>query len=300
MTQGLPTPPELDARGAQMFPAFTDAQLARVTAFGTEKEFADGAIVFDQGDYGVPFYVVLDGELEVVHPNRKREELVTRHVAKHFTGELSSLSDRRSLVRGRAKGRLRVLCIAPPRMRALIQTDSEVSELIMRAFILRRVGLLSHGYGDVIVIGSRNSAATLKIQEFLTRNGHPYRYVDVDRDPDLQLVLDEFKIDVKDIPILICRDDLVLRNPSEVEIADCLGFNAKLELGVVHDVVICGAGPGGLAAAVYGASEGLDSLVLESVAPGGQAGASSKIENYLGFPTGVSGQALAARAFNQA
>jgi thioredoxin reductase (NADPH) len=170
----------------------------------------------------------------------------------------------------------------------------------MRAFILRRVGLLSVGQGDVAVIGSRHSAATLRLQEFLVRNAHPYRYVDVERDEDVEQLLHHVRVDPKDIPILVCSDQRVLRNPSDAEVADCLGLNLGFEPGVVYDVVVCGAGPGGLAAAVYGASEGLDALVVEATAPGGQAAASSKIENYLGFPTGVSGQALAARALTQA
>lgn len=170
----------------------------------------------------------------------------------------------------------------------------------MRAFILRRVGLLSSGHGDVVVLGSSDSAETSRVRSFLLRNGHPARFVDVGRDPDVQQFLDEFRVSVDDIPVLICRGEVVLKNPTDTEIAECLGFNPTLDPGVVHDLVICGAGPGGLAAAVYAASEGLHVLLLERRAPGGQAAASSKIENYLGFPTGVSGQALAARALTQA
>jgi thioredoxin reductase (NADPH) len=290
----------LETRRAQMFPVLTVAQVARIAAFGSERLFDPGQIVFEQGDLDVPFYVVLEGEIEIVHPHGKLEEPITLHGPREFTGELSVLSDRRALVRGRARGKLRAIRIEHARLKSLIQTDPELSELLMRAFILRRVGLLSTGQGDVVVIGSRDSAATLRVQAFLVRNGHPYRYVDVVRDPDVQTLLDEFHVALKDIPILICRGDLVLRNPSDAEVAECLGLNAALETGHVHDVVICGSGPGGLAAAVYGASEGLDVLVIEARSPGGQAASSSKIENYLGFPTGVSGQALAARAFNQA
>jgi thioredoxin reductase (NADPH) len=235
-----------------------------------------------------------------VHPRGSEEDIVTVHGPNEFTGEVNLLTDRRSLVRARAKGPLRVSSVAPEKFRWLIQTDPELSEIIMRAFILRRVGLLASGFGDAIVIGSRDSAATLRLQAFLVRNGHPYQYVDVDRDPDVQHLLDEFHVAVKDIPILICRGARVLRHPTDAEVADCLGFNTALAAEVVHDVVICGAGLGGLAAAVYGASEGLDVLVVEAGAPGGQAASSSKIENYLGFPTGISGQALAARAVAQA
>jgi thioredoxin reductase (NADPH) len=300
MTQALPTIDDLTTRRAQVFPVLTEAQLARVAAFGAEKTFAVGEIVFEQGESDVPFYVILDGKLEVVHPHGKLEDPVTVHGKGEFTGEVSLLTDRRSLVRGRALGPLRVLRVEHARLRSLIQTDPDLSELFMRAFILRRVALLTQGYGDVVVIGSRDSAATLRVQEFLQRNSHPFQYVDADRDSGVQALLDEFHVAVKDIPILICRGERVLRNPTDAEVADCLGFNARLEPTAVFDVVICGAGPAGLAAAVYGASEGLDVLVVEQNAPGGQAASSSKIENYLGFPTGISGQALAARALSQA
>jgi thioredoxin reductase (NADPH) len=300
VTPSNPVTAAMGDRRAQMFPVLTEAQVARVAACGTERRFADREIVFEQGDPNAPFYVVLDGELEVVHPNGTREEPITVHTAREFTGEVSLLTDRRSLVRGRARGPLKVIRVEHPRLRSLIQTDPELSELLMRAFILRRVGLLSTGQGDAVVIGSMHSAATLRLQAFLVRNAHPCRYVDIDRDGDVQAMLDEFHVGVEDIPVLICRGEKVLKNPTDLEVADCLGFNAALEVGAVHDVVICGAGPGGLAAAVYGASEGLDVLVIEASSPGGQAASSSKIENYLGFPTGVSGQALAGRALSQA
>ena len=175
---------------------------------------------------------------------------------------------------------------------ALVQTDAELSEILMRAFILRRVELIAHGLGDVVVIGSTHCAGTLRVKEFLTRNGHPFAYIDLDRDADAQELLDRFQCHAADVPVLICRGDAVLRNPSNQQIAECLGFNDAIDQTHVRDLVIVGAGPAGLAAAVYGASEGLDVLVLESNAPGGQAGSSSRIENYLGFPTGISGQEL--------
>jgi thioredoxin reductase (NADPH) len=300
MTSNLSAGNPLATRRAQMFPVLTEPQLARAAACGVERTFAPGEIVWEQGDYGVPFYVVLDGELEVVHPNGRAEEPIVTHQRGQFTGEVNMLQDRRSLVRARARGPLRVSCVPLERLKALVQTDPELSEIVMRAFILRRLGLLSSGFGDAVVIGSRHSAATLRLQEFLVRNGHPYRYVDVDRDPEVQGMLDQFHVAVSDVPILVCRGERVLRNPTDAEVADCLGFNVSFRPGAVHDVVICGAGPGGLAAAVYGASEGLDVLVVEAGAPGGQAGTSSKIENYLGFPTGISGGALSARALTQA
>jgi thioredoxin reductase (NADPH) len=185
-------------------------------------------------------------------------------------------------------------------MRSLVQTDAELGEILMRAFILRRVELVAAGVGDIALIGSTHSAGTLRIKEFLMRNGHPYSYIDLERDPDVQNMLDSFRISASEIPALICRGQVVLRNPSNQQITDCLGFNESIDQTQVRDLVVIGAGPPGLAAAVYGASEGLDVLVLETSSPGGQAGSSSRIENYLGFPTGISDQELAARAYIQA
>jgi len=182
----------------------------------------------------------------------------------------------------------------------LVQNDAELSEILMRAFILRRVELIASGIGDAVLIGSRHSPGTLRVKEFLTRNGHPYTYVDLDSDADVQSLLDHFHVQVTDVPVLVCRGELVLRNPTNAEIAECLGFNEAIDQTHVRDLVIVGAGPAGLAAAVYGASEGLDVLVVEANAPGGQAGSSSRIENYLGFPSGISGQDLAGRAYTQA
>jgi thioredoxin reductase (NADPH) len=186
------------------------------------------------------------------------------------------------------------------RLLAIVQTDSEISEILMRAFILRRVELIAHGFGDAIVIGSSHCSGTLRVKEFLTRNVHPYTYIDLDRDADVQTLLDRFHVSAADVPVVVCRGEIVLRNPSNQEIAACLGLNVTLDSSLVHDLVVVGAGPAGLAAAVYAASEGLDVVMVEKESPGGQAGSSSKIENYLGFPTGISGQALSGRAFAQA
>jgi len=192
--------------------------------------------------------------------------------------------------------RLAVLSLLFADLEALMQTDAELGDIMMRAFILRRVELVAAGMGDVILIGSMHSVGTLRIKEFLTRNGHPYSYIDLDHDADVQDLLDSFSINASEIPVVICRGQVVLRNPSDQQIADCLGFNESVDQTKVRDVVIIGAGPSGLAAAVYGASEGLGVLVLETSSPGGQAGSSSRIENYLGFPTGISGGELAARS----
>ncbi|MEO8078493.1 MAG: FAD-dependent oxidoreductase, partial [Acidobacteriota bacterium] len=252
------------------------------------------------GDHIVPFFAVTAGQIEIVRPGRTTDTLVTVHKPGEFTGEVNMLSGRRSLVRARALEASEVIELQRDRLLALVQTDSEIGEVLMRAFILRRVALVANGIGDVILIGSRHSPGTLRIREFLTRNGHPFAYLDLDLDADVQGLLDHLHVPVADIPVMICRGDVVLRSPSNQKIASCLGFNDAIEQTHLRDVVIVGAGPSGLAAAVYAASEGLDVLVLESSAPGGQAGSSSKIENYLGFPTGISGQELAGRAYTQA
>ena len=210
------------------------------------------------------------------------------------------IGGRRALVRALVTESGEVLELDRDQLLALVQTDAELSEILMRAFILRRVELIARGLGDVVVVGSSHCAGTLRVKEFLTRNGHPFAYVDLDHDAEAQELLDRFNVTASDVPVLICRGDAVLRNPMNQQIAECLGFNDSIDHTHLRDLVIVGAGPAGLAAAVYGASEGLDVLVLESNAPGGQAGSSSRIENYLGFPTGISGQELTGRAYAQA
>ena len=217
-----------------------------------------------------------------------------------FTGEVAILSGRRGLAQIRATQSGEVIEIDREQLLSLVQTDSGLSDILMRAFILRRSELIARGVSDVVLVGSVHCAGTLRVKEFLTRNGHPYSYIDLDRDEGVQELLDHFHVSAADVPILICRGKVVLRDPINEEIAECLGFNEAIDQTHIRDVVIVGAGPSGLAAAVYGASEGLDVLVLESNAPGGQAGTSSKIENYLGFPMGISGQELAGRAYTQA
>jgi thioredoxin reductase (NADPH) len=259
-----------------------------------------GEVLYEQGHSAAPFFVVVSGELEVVRPSVPVETLVTVFEPGQFTGEVGTLSGRRSLFRVRAAKPGKVIELDRQQMLALIQTDDELGEILMRAFILRRVELIAAGVGDIVLIGSTYSASTLRIKEFLMRNGQPYSYMELERDPDVQTLLDSFQISAGEIPVLICRGQIVLRNPSNQEIADCVGFNESIDQTQVRDLVVIGAGPSGLAAAVYGASEGLDVMVLETSSPGGQAGSSSRIENYLGFPTGISGQELAARAYTQA
>jgi thioredoxin reductase (NADPH) len=288
------------AQAERVFPILTPTQIARVAARGRVRPTRRGEVLFDAGAAVIPFFVVTAGEVEIVRPSGTAEELVVIHKPGQFTGEANMLTGRRSLVRGRVRESGEVIELDREQLLALVQTDTELSEIIMRAFILRRVELIAHGYGDVVLVGSDHCAATLRVKKFLTRNGHPYSYIDLDRDADVQTLLDRFHISQHDVPVLICRGDVVLRNPTNQAIADCLGFNEGIDPTHLRDVVIVGAGPAGLAAAVYAASEGLDVLVLETSSPGGQAGSSSKIENYLGFPTGISGQALAARAYAQA
>jgi thioredoxin reductase (NADPH) len=288
------------SRADQVFPTLTSAQIGRIAPHGHVQSVTKGEILVDAGEPVVPFFVVTAGALEVVRTSDGGETIVAVHGPGQFSGEVNMISGRRALFRSRVRESGTVIRLDRDQMVALVQTDAELSEILMRAFILRRVELVSSGLGDVVLIGSMHSPGTLRIKEFLTRNGHPYTYVDLDREPDVQVMLDHFHVAVADIPVLICRGEQVLRNPTNAEVADCLGFNDALDQIHVRDLVIVGAGPAGLAAAVYGASEGLDVLVLESNAPGGQAGSSSRIENYLGFPSGISGQELAGRAYTQA
>ncbi len=287
-------------RAEQMFPTLTPAQIARIAAHGSVRPVWRGEVLVEAGEQSVPFYVVTAGQIEIVQPTCTAETPVALHGPGQFTGEVNMLSARRSLVRARVTEAGEVIELDHSQLRSLVQTDSELSEIIMRAFILRRVELIAHGIGDVVLVGSVHCSGTLRVREFLTRNGHPHAYIDLDRDEGVQNLLDQFQVTAEDVPVLICRGEIVLRNPNNQQIADCLGFNDAIDQAQIRDIVIVGAGPSGLAAAVYGASEGLDVLVLESSSPGGQAASSSKIENYLGFPTGISGQELAARAYNQA
>ncbi len=283
-----------------IFPTLDSAQIARVARYGKCHAVAAGDTLFEQGAEARSFFVVRSGSIEVVRDDGAASEVVTVHGPGQFSGDVHLLSGRRSVVRGRVREPGEVIELDRDSLRRLVQTDAELGEILMRAFILRRVELVQRGQGDAVLVGSNHSPGTLRIKEFLTRNGHPYSYVDLEHDTGTQTLLDQFHVAVDDVPVLICRGKTVLRNPSNVQVADCLGFNEAIDQTHVRDVVVVGAGPAGLGAAVYAASEGLDVLVVETSAPGGQAGASSKIENYLGFPMGISGQELAARAYTQA
>lgn len=292
------SPPPITRRDAT-FPALSAAQIARIAQRGRQRAMQPGDVLVEAGAPAAPFLVVTRGAIEITKQSVAGEERVAVHGPGHFSGEINTLSGRRSLTRARAVAAGEVIELDRERLLELVQTDAELSEIIMRALIRRRAELFARGQGEVL-IGSDHCGDTLRVKAFLSRNGHPYHYIDLDRDPDVQELLDRFRVTDADVPVLICRGDLVLRRPGNRRIAESLGFNDAIDQQQVRDVVIIGAGPSGLAAAVYAASEGLDTLVLESNSPGGQAGACSRIENYLGFPSGIAGQELAARAQAQA
>ena len=283
-----------------MFPALSAEQQERVLAHGKVRKVTLGESLLKPNKQVSKFFVVIDAKLEILRVADDAEEVFAVCGPGMFTGELNVLSGRRGLVHIRAAEAGELIEIEREALLAMVQTDSELSDIFLRAFILRRLELIARGIGDLVLIGSSHSLDTFRIKEFLTRNYQPYSYVDLERDADVQELLDRFNVAIKDLPVLICRGSVVLRNPTNEDIVSCLGFNETIDRAHVRDMVVVGAGPAGLAAAVYGASEGLDVLVVECNAPGGQAGASSKIENYLGFPTGISGQALAGNAYAQA
>jgi thioredoxin reductase (NADPH) len=290
----------LSRRRSQAFPVLTSAQIERIRPLGRVRNVKHGEILFEPNDTGIRFFVVLSGSMEIVQPSLEGERPIVSHGPGEFTGEMTMISGQRSLVRGRVTEPGEFLELGADTLRSLVAKDAELSEVLMRAFILRRIELIKHGFGNVILMGSNHSARTLELREFLGRNGYPHTYVDLDTDLTSQELLDRFEVKLSEVPVVICNFQTVLRSPSIQELASCLGFNSKIDQTQVRDVIIVGAGPAGLAAAVYAASEGLNTLMIETTAPGGQARSSSKIENYLGFPTGVSGLELASRALTQA
>jgi len=280
-------------------PVLTAPQVERIRAFAKVRKVTAGEILYESGDDTPPVYVVIFGGIRILALGGPVERTVTTYGTGQFSGELLMISGRKSIYRCQAAESGTLLELSARDLRTLIGKDAELSDIFMQAFLARRLSLREKGEGNVVVLGSRYSANTLAIREFLTRDGHPFTYLDLDFDQTAQELLDRFGVSIKDIPVVVCNNARVLRNPSPQEIAECLGFNSNIDDSHVRDLVVVGAGPAGLAAAVYAASEGLDVLVIEKAAPGGQAGSSSKIENYLGFPTGLSGQELAARAIAQ-
>jgi thioredoxin reductase (NADPH) len=288
-----------ESRRGQMFPKLTPAQLSRLDSYGQRMRTLDAQVLIESGERYARIVAVISGSIDVVMPGISGETPITQLTEGDFTGEMSALRGSSSYVRIRVHEPGEVISIPVDNLRRLVQTDAELSEIFMRAYILRRMGLRESQHGDVVLIGSRESPHSLRVRQFLERNAVPYTSLDAGSDGDAVALLEQFQVDTSELPIVLCRDK-ILRNPGNEEIAECLGMNPQIDESVVRDLVVIGAGPAGLAAAVYAASEGLRVLVLETMGPGGQAGTSSRIENYLGFPTGISGQALAGRALVQA
>ena len=287
-------------RGAQMFPRLSDEELARLSRFGEPRSFRAGDMLAHAGEAGPGLCLILSGQVEIKQPDRasERSHIVT-HERGSFMGELAQLSGRPYLVDAEALTDVEAIAVRPDRLRALLIAEAELGERIMRALILRRVGLIESGAGPVIV-GDEADADVLRLINFLRRNGHPYQRLDPAGDTCAQTLVERFEVTSEELPIVLCPDGKLLRNPTEQQLARCVGLVGPIDSSKLYDVVVIGAGPAGLATSVYAGSEGLSVLTIDCRSFGGQAGASSRIENYLGFPTGISGMALMGRAFSQA
>jgi thioredoxin reductase (NADPH) len=289
------------AREPQTYPHLSDEMVQRVASYGAEEAVSDGTLLFERGQRSADFFLVLEGLVDIFDTDAHgAPHVITTLQAHQFTGEMDLFNARQVLVSGRARGGGWVVRIRRPDFRRMVASEPDVGEIVMRAFILRRVGFIRHAEGGVVLIGSGHTADTQRLARFMIRNGYPHRLLDTDVDADAEGFLACFELKPDQLPVLILHGEVVLRNPSNADLADALGLTETLDPTTLYDLAVVGAGPAGLAAAVYAASEGLSTIVLESTAPGGQAGTSSKIENYLGFPTGISGQALAGRAQAQA
>ncbi len=296
-------PPEasvLDTRRGQMFPTLAKSEIDRLCRFGDVGRYADGDALASVGEPAIGFAVILDGEVEITQRTEGGPVPIVTHHRGGFMGELAQLSGRPSLVDAKAKGAVEALVIPPDRLRALLVAEADLGERIMRALILRRVGLLETGAGGPIIVGHAEDADTLRLENFLTRNGHPHQRLDPAGDSCAETLIEQFEVTPDQLPIVLCPGGQLLRNPSESALARCIGLVSAIDPNRLYDVAIVGAGPAGLAASVYAGSEGLSVLVLDCRSFGGQAGASARIENFLGFPTGISGMALMARAYTQA
>ncbi len=288
-------------REGQIFPRLTPEMAARIAGYGIAEDLRAGTSVFQRGQRGADFFLVLSGSIEVLDDDAQgRPKVITTHGERQFTGEMDLFNDRHILVSGRAGVDSRVVRVRHADFRRMVATEADIGEIMMRAFILRRIGFIREGQGGVVLIGPGHGGDTLRLQRFMTRNGYPHRLLDTTVDADAHGLLHGFDLAHGPLPVVVGAGDAVLQNPSNAALADALGLTELLDASHVYDVAVVGAGPAGLAAAVYAASEGLSTVVVEGMAPGGQAGTSSKIENYLGFPTGISGQALAGRAQAQA
>jgi thioredoxin reductase (NADPH) len=291
----------IDTRRHQMFPVLEAAEIERVRRFGKVCSYRAGDALARVGEVGPGLIIILAGQVEITQHDQSglRTPIVT-HGAGAFMGELAQLAGRPALVDAHAQGSVEALIIPPDQLRALLIAEAELGERVMRALILRRVGLIETGAGGPVIIGRAENGDVLRLQGFLRRNGHPHQRLDPETDAEAGTLIDRFNVDPGQLPIVLCPDGQLLRNPSEPELARCIGLVGAIDPNRVYDVAVVGAGPAGLAAAVYAGSEGLSVLVLDCRAFGGQAGASARIENYLGFPTGITGMALMARAYTQA
>src|SRR5436190_10697505 len=297
-----PASPTLEARRAQTFPILAPDEIARLRRFGTPCRYAAGARIYETGKPTPGMLVVLSGTIRVTGRDGHGHDFpVVDHVAGGFSGKLGQLSSRRSLVDAVAVGDVEALLISPEQLHALLIAEAALGEKVMRALILRRVALIETGTGGPVLIGAASLGDVARLGNFLRRNGIPHLLLDPANDHDAQAFIDRYAPRVEDLPLVVCPDGSVLRNPTESALAKCIGMlDAASGADRVYDVAVAGAGPAGLATAVYAASEGLSVLVIDARSFGGQAGASARIENYLGFPTGISGQALAGRAYTQA
>jgi thioredoxin reductase (NADPH) len=290
----------IDTRRDQMFPVLEAAEVERLRRFGTVHTYAAGESLVKVGEAGHGLSVILSGKVEVRQHDQAGSKPIVTHGVGSFMGELGQLRGRPSLVDAYAQENVEVLAIPPDSLRALLIAEAELGERIMRAFILRRVGLIEVGAGGPVIVGREGHGDVLRLQTFLSRNGHPHLILNPETDAEAKALVERFHVDPGQLPIVLCPNGQLLRNPSEEELARCIGLIGPLDPNRVYDLVIVGAGPAGLATAVYAGSEGLSALVIDCRAFGGQAGASMRIENYLGFPTGITGMALMARAYNQA
>jgi thioredoxin reductase (NADPH) len=296
-----PTSTVIDTRRAQMFPTLTAAEIERLGRFGEARRYANGEALAKVGQVGHGLMVILSGSVAVTqHDQSGRRTPITTHQAGGFMGELAQLSGRPALVDAYAEADVDALVIPPAGLRSLLVEEAELGERIMRALILRRVGLIEAGAGGPVIVGRQDNPDVRRLENFLGRNGHPLQRLDPATDPEAQALVERFHVEPGELPIVLCPGGQLLRNPTESQLARCLGLVAAIDPNRLYDVAVIGAGPAGLATSVYAASEGLSVLVLDCRAFGGQAGASSRIENYLGFPTGISGMALMARAYTQA
>jgi len=282
-----------------MFPVLAQAEIDRLRRFGEQRRFAKGEYLARVGTPTPGLLLFLSGEVQVAPHDRPDEVIVTYH-AGNFLGELAQLSGRPALTDAVALTDGELIQISPQHLRELIVAEAEIGEKMMRALILRRVGLLERNVGGPIIVGRADNRDVLRLENFLARNGHPHQRLDPDTDNCAKTLVERFHIAPNELPIVVCPDGSMLRNPGENQLARCIGLIHALDADKLYDVAIVGSGPAGLAAAVYAASEGLSAIVLDCRAFGGQAGASARIENYLGFPTGITGLALMARAYNQA